>query len=318
MAVAIQQPTGNDDALTKIVKGLAVAQSVLGIKQNLDQSALQKKKLEDEKAGLLSPTQRLAFGANYKEVDPSTPGAIGGFSDSSGNQLAFVPRKAEMSPYESAQISLKERELAQKGNEAVKQNFARASELHGKYVGESKGSFEALQGFKKVEAAATKKNPTGADDIALVYGYMKAIDPTSSVKEGEYNETQKTAAIPDQVWTLYKNLIDNKSNRLSDAARQDLYHSALNQVHSVLDFQRQTDDYYTKVASDEGLKLDHVIDPRYQKAFQDVQSKITELKGPERDQFGFVMGQVQTKNGTAYKYIGNDQWEEVSTQHARK
>ena len=37
------------------------------------------------------------------------------------------------------------------------------------------------------------KNPTSTNDQALIYAFAKAMDPTSSVREGEYATVQKYA-----------------------------------------------------------------------------------------------------------------------------
>ena len=50
MTVAVYQPGPKEDSFTKIAKGLAVAQSILGIKNSIDENALNKQKFEAAQA----------------------------------------------------------------------------------------------------------------------------------------------------------------------------------------------------------------------------------------------------------------------------
>lgn len=346
MTVAVQGRQPQEDGLTKIARGLQVAQGILGIKQSFDDAALKREQAADIKAererkqkGILNPLEVLSVADKVQQVDPSTPGAMTGFSTPTGQQIAFASRKAEMTPYEAAQdanrrreLDLKEQELTAKkstdSRDRNSKNIADATSLHNKWFDQSKNTKEAWEGFRKVEAAATKKNPTGADDIALVYGYMKAIDPTSSVKEGEYDEAKKSAAIPDQIWTLYENLVKNKGRKLSESARQDLYHSALNQIQAVLKNQEPVDQYYTGVAKDAGYKLEHVVEGKYGEALKEINEKLSKI-GPtepppvenvsQQNSQEPVIGMIYTnERGQRAKFLGNDRWEPVGPMNARK
>lgn len=52
--------------------------------------------------------------------------------------------------------------------------------------------------YEKVKTAGTAKNPTGADDMALIYGFMKILDPGSMVKDTEYNMAQSSGSYGEQ------------------------------------------------------------------------------------------------------------------------
>lgn len=43
---------------------------------------------------------------------------------------------------------------------------------------------------------------SGVSDMALVFAYMRILDPTSVVREGEYERAVKTSSIPDWLWNL--------------------------------------------------------------------------------------------------------------------
>lgn len=47
----------------------------------------------------------------------------------------------------------------------------------------------------------------GASDMAIIYSYMKLLDPTSTVREGEYASARNAQGVPAQVQTLYNRLL---------------------------------------------------------------------------------------------------------------
>lgn len=60
------------------------------------------------------------------------------------------------------------------------------------------GAATVLSAFKQAQAG----NP--AADIALIFGYMKVLDPGSTVREGEYTTVRRTGGIPSEVWGLWQ------------------------------------------------------------------------------------------------------------------
>ena len=73
------------------------------------------------------------------------------------------------------------------------------------------------------------KLKTGAGDLAIVYGYMKMLDPTSVVREGEFATAEKTAGVPEQIRVLYNKVLNGE--RLSEAVRTNFV-GAAHQMYS--------------------------------------------------------------------------------------
>lgn len=83
----------------------------------------------------------------------------------------------------------------------------------------------ARQGYQKVVEAAKTGNPAG--DIALVFGYMKTLDPGSTVREGEQAQVANSGTIPQTVTNIYNKLITGQGAlspgqraQFADSARQ--------------------------------------------------------------------------------------------------
>ena len=80
----------------------------------------------------------------------------------------------------------------------------------------------------RVEKAAL--NPSAANDIALIFAYMKILDPTSAVREGEFATAADAGGIPQRVWARYNNLL--RGERLNPEQRSDFLSSAYSLVKS--------------------------------------------------------------------------------------
>ena len=87
--------------------------------------------------------------------------------------------------------------------------------------------------YKKVEAAA--RNPSAPNDLALIFAYMKILDPGSVVREQEFANAQNAAGIPDRVRNAYNRALSGEmlnpdqrreflasAKRIADVAQQDI------------------------------------------------------------------------------------------------
>lgn len=83
----------------------------------------------------------------------------------------------------------------------------------------------AREGYQKVLAAA--KDESAAGDIALIFGYMKTLDPTSTVREGEFATAQNAGGLSDQVRNMYNRVASGE--RLNVEQRKMFSQSALGQ-----------------------------------------------------------------------------------------
>lgn len=73
---------------------------------------------------------------------------------------------------------------------------------------------------------AVSKDPSGAGDMALIFAYMKMLDPTSVVRESEYATAQNTGSIPQRIWAQYNRALAGE--KLSPQQRADFLAQADN------------------------------------------------------------------------------------------
>lgn len=88
----------------------------------------------------------------------------------------------------------------------------------------TKSALEVSTAFDKVNKAAA--NPSAAGDLSLVYGYMRLLDPGSSVKEGEFANAQNAAGVPEVVLNTYNRI--RSGQRLTPDQRLDFVGQAKN------------------------------------------------------------------------------------------
>ena len=139
--------------------------------------------------------------------------------------------------------------------------FAREKDLRADYTTQMKPFTDLGQAFKKVEAAAL--NPSAAGDISMVYGYMKILDPNSTVMQGEQATASNAGGVPDRVKALYNQALDG--TRLADPVRQDFYAQARNLIESQRQLQQDIAERYRGIALQNKLDPNQVVFDPFQR-----------------------------------------------------
>jgi len=65
----------------------------------------------------------------------------------------------------------------------------------------------------------SSERETAAGDMSMIFTYMKILDPTSVVREGEQATAQSAGAVPDRIWNLYNKTITGQ--KLTTKQRAD-------------------------------------------------------------------------------------------------
>jgi hypothetical protein len=109
--------------------------------------------------------------------------------------------------------------------------------------------------FQKIKSAAL--NPSAANDLSLIFGYMRALDPASTVREGEFANAQNAGGIDATIRNLYNKVASGE--RLTQAQRQDFLQSAYGLVESQAPNVQQAIDRYTAIAGRSGLNPEDIV-----------------------------------------------------------
>lgn len=70
----------------------------------------------------------------------------------------------------------------------------------------------------------SRKTPTGANDISIIFAYMKSIDPSSTVREGEAATAQNSGSVPENLIAKYNNIL--KGSKLTQDQRENFLSSS--------------------------------------------------------------------------------------------
>lgn len=197
-------------------------------------------------------------GREYETVEQYL--ADGGVPDFSNVQKNFKTLKQQEMDFErekfdfSKSVTLEELAL-NKMEFAMKQAEFEAQQTGGdpkatadilsQYLNQSKSFIQTKEAYVRIQAAA--KDPSAAGDLALIFNYMKLLDPGSVVREGEFATAQNTAGVPDQIRNMYNRALNGE--RLNPNQRGDFVNRAERLYNSQADQQAQIRKIYEDLAS---------------------------------------------------------------------
>jgi len=227
-------------------------------------------------SGLMSPTGRAITGASLAGLASGgwspTPVSLGqgiasmgaaaqkGYLEGKKAELEEAARKAAADKaafdrrLQLAQFYQREREI---GGAQGEKAFGNEKQLRSEFDKQAKVFDEARLGFEKVQKAAMTETPTGATDIALIFGYMKVIDPTSVVREGEFATAENAGGIGSKLRNTYNKIV--KGERLAPPVRQDFVRAARTQFMPYLDMQKNVEDRYSNLSEAYNLDASKVV-----------------------------------------------------------
>ena len=107
-------------------------------------------------------------------------------------------------------------------------------------------NMEERYGFMKNLMANASLN-TGAGDIAVIFQYMKMLDPRSVVRENEVAQVENAGGVPDNIRNLYNKTLTGVI--LPDAVRQQILEAAFSMYENQQKIYDETYDQYRKIAA---------------------------------------------------------------------
>lgn len=99
----------------------------------------------------------------------------------------------------------------------------------------------------------------GVGDLAIIYSFMKMLDPGSTVMQGEYASAANTSGVPDQLRNTYNTVIDGA--KLNPGQRQAFLTQAGNMLKTRADRLSRVNEVYTGTATRGGVDQGFVIQP---------------------------------------------------------
>lgn len=130
-----------------------------------------------------------------------------------------------------------------------------ALKLSDDYEQRSKDFYAQRDAFNRISASAS--NPSPAGDLALIFNYMKMLDPGSTVREGEFANAQNAGSVPQQIQAQYNKVISGQ--RLAASQRTDFVSRAETLFNSAKKQQDVTVKEFTTRAAKYGVPADLVV-----------------------------------------------------------
>ena len=145
--------------------------------------------------------------------------------------------------FQERKLALEQQELEQAGvPEPLKASEIRNMRLD--YREDSAPFVGLATNYEKLASALASE--TGEGDIAAIFSFMKALDPTSTVREGEQATTQNSAGALQGLWNTYNQVLSGQ--RLAGPQRQNFLNVAGNWLAQARDRQLTFEQQHTRQA----------------------------------------------------------------------
>lgn len=129
------------------------------------------------------------------------------------------------------------------------------SGLRKEFTNQTKDFVKVRDAFGRIKASA--KDPSAAGDLALIFNYMKVLDPGSTVREGEFATAQNAAGVPERVVNVYNQV--KSGQRLNPNQRADFVGRASSLYQSQEQGLAQLEQQYSGLATRAGVNPKDVI-----------------------------------------------------------
>lgn len=119
------------------------------------------------------------------------------------------------------------------------------------------GPFETVS-TSTVRALEAARDPSASGDLALIFNFMKILDPGSVVRETEFATAQNAAGVPERIRAQYNSVINGE--RLSEATRRDFVDRARRLYEGQAgQFESKVMKRYKELASRYGIPAENII-----------------------------------------------------------
>lgn len=231
---------------------------------------LQQQQNQQQLAGILSGQQTPAFARpGGAEFDPQQfrQGQIAQLGALGTPQAiqAMTQLSPFISPLEKRKQALQERKFEQEvrafETELTKPQidqeevFKRETKIRSEFTGLSKDYIKQRDAFGRVQASSA--DPSAAGDLALIFNFMKVLDPGSVVRESEFATAQNAAGIPERIRAQYNRSL--RGERLSDKTREDFVNRANKLFESADKQHNKRVQQYTKLSERLGLSPENIL-----------------------------------------------------------
>ena len=214
--------------------------------------------LDTVQIAALSPEKRLELVQKGPEaLQNIVVAAGGGFIgiDPTTRESVFVPPPVAGIKTQK-QVEAERKQQEKRVTDDVKAEgdvFKRAEKLRSEIFKASTEFAKINTAFGRIEAI----KPTAAGDLALIFNFMKMLDPGSTVREGEFATAQNSAGIPGRIRSLANNLL--RGERLNIEQRKDFLAQSKNLFESSKEINEKAVDKIVDIGEQFGVSRDQLL-----------------------------------------------------------
>jgi hypothetical protein len=309
----VKQEKEKKSAMEMILEGLQIANGVLGIANNVQSIRSSQRTIEDKdyaaKGGLTKEqeTDAMAKGMTFSDT-PQEGGTQTFIRTPEGDKGVFIkPPGAKAKDAEVVGITVpgpggKPMTQFVKKEEGAKYDAYRepqkptedktpgnTADLRKEYNQQktTQNTYQVIEGYKKIQNAFSKENPSPADEMSGLFGFMKMQDPGSTVREGEYASAENTRGIPDAILQAYNKA--REGQKLSPEQRANFLAAADGLYDAQLSAQEAIDKRYSDIATKFKVDPNYVLEPSFGSTRQS-RAEASKAKGGSRGGPGTALG----------------------------
>jgi hypothetical protein len=109
------------------------------------------------------------------------------------------------------------------------------------------------EAYRKIQSASE----TGAGDMSLIFGYMKLLDPNSTVREGEYATAQNAGSLPQNIIAAYNKI--REGEKLHPEVRKQFHDEAARVFKAQVSQYEPLANEYRRLATQAGIDPGDVV-----------------------------------------------------------
>ena len=173
--------------------------------------------------------------------------------------------------------------------------FARADKYRSE-IAKANGDFtDIANSWDRIAASAD--DPSAAGDLALIFNYMKMLDPGSTVREGEFANAQNSGGVGTRIRASYNQLLNGE--RLVEEQRSDFFNQAQNIFDASKNRADQIQESILNIAEQEGVPREAILVNRGESPVINAESIPMVSSQDERD--ALPSGSIYVMDGIRYR-----------------
>jgi hypothetical protein len=137
-------------------------------------------------------------------------------------------------------------------------NAKNENELYRLYQHDSDTTKKMGEAYSRFRGTLTMP-VSAANDLAVVFNYMKILDPGSVVREGEQAKAANATSVPDGIRNMYNRLLLGKDQSLPSGLREKFFREASAMYKQQLKSQEDIDTFFKGVAGRRGLDHRNIV-----------------------------------------------------------